>query len=264
MVAIDMIEFAESTKKGSESRQDYIVEVQARLASSCFTLHLCPTCTELACGQRWQSWLDTKQEGIVTVMQWVCFEGLCEDLPVYINQRPPDAKPHWVLAQGVGPKGVELDSSRSGRIHRPTLRQYGIPNPTLSSEALADWAADLCVVADTVLATCQCNSDPAASLRTLFQAHCPLLQAWAEDEAVRQQLTAAGADQTTPTEPASSQCPAAASPVKGPASDTHGTTSHSEGKQSTQKKEVRRPNDKHAKRQALVEEVRDGLSVAQK
>eukprot|EP00668_Euglena_longa_P040485 GGOE01053307.1.p3 GENE.GGOE01053307.1~~GGOE01053307.1.p3 ORF type:complete len:112 (+),score=14.10 GGOE01053307.1:354-689(+) len=84
------------------------------------------------------------------------------------------------------------------------------------------------------------------------------------DEGVRQQLTAAGADQTTPTEPASSQCPAAASPVKGPASDTHGTTSHSEGKQSTQKKEVRRPNDKHAKRQALVEEVRDGLSVAQK
>eukprot|EP00667_Euglena_gracilis_P019666 EG_transcript_21124 len=276
-----MIEFAGSTKKGSDCRLDHVVDLQSRLVRAGFSVHLCPTCTELAFGQRWQAWQDSKQEGILTVMQWVSFEGLHDDLPLYVNQRPPDAKPHWVLVQGVGPRGVELDSSRSGRIHRPTLRQYGIPNPALPAEALQGWAAaGLPLAAAATVAACQRHTDAPALLGALFRAHCPLLRAWAEDEGLRERLKEAATEAESSFLPAAPAGPAGgpaaakagppgpAAPNKGPGPAVGappGAKAGPEGSRlSAQEKELRRRAEKQTKRQELAQEAKDGLVIAKR
>lgn len=50
--------------------------------------------------------------------------------PLYLDRRPGGSlKPKWALVSGLGPPGVELDSSRSGRLHKPSLRTTGITAP---------------------------------------------------------------------------------------------------------------------------------------
>jgi hypothetical protein len=49
--------------------------------------------------------------------------------------RPVGGKPKWTLAQGVGPKTLELDHSRSNRIYKPSLRGV-IGNPQICVRAL--------------------------------------------------------------------------------------------------------------------------------
>ena len=49
--------------------------------------------------------------------------------PLYMDFSEGKGKPKWKLVQGVGPPGLEIDSSRSGRLFKPNLRQYGIEGP---------------------------------------------------------------------------------------------------------------------------------------
>ena len=62
---------------------------------------------------------------VLTPSRLVSFdEG--EPPPVYRNDAAPEAKPKWRLTQGVGPPGLELDKSRTGRLHKPSLRAFGV------------------------------------------------------------------------------------------------------------------------------------------
>jgi hypothetical protein len=49
-----------------------------------------------------------------------------EGTPLYLNGGG-EGKLKWTLAQGVGPPTLELDKSKSGRVYKPTLRQFDIP-----------------------------------------------------------------------------------------------------------------------------------------
>jgi hypothetical protein len=45
--------------------------------------------------------------------------------PIYLN-RKATGKPKWTLVQGIGPPSLEVDRSRSNRIWRPSLSQFGL------------------------------------------------------------------------------------------------------------------------------------------
>lgn len=55
--------------------------------------------------------------------------------PLYLDTRDSAAtKPKWKLVSGVGPAGVELDKSRSGRLYKPSLRPVGITTPDYNKD----------------------------------------------------------------------------------------------------------------------------------
>ena len=53
---------------------------------------------------------------------------------VYADEAQDGGKKRWRLVQGVGPGGLELDKSRTGRIHKPTLKQFRIDTRPLKIE----------------------------------------------------------------------------------------------------------------------------------
>ena len=104
-----------------------------RLASGCH-LWPCPTCVELSTGLAHADYI-AKIDEIPTVLtpsvaySWGKDEesGEPEMAPLYMNmQAKPLAKPKWTLVQGLGPPTLEVDRSRTGRVFKPSLRQFGI------------------------------------------------------------------------------------------------------------------------------------------
>lgn len=136
---------------GRETVEDILERLQTRMfgpdAAARYTLFRCPTCVQLASGERYQDWFESKMEYALSPCSPVAFctrddEGgayMDEDAtallpPLYMNTQPPEVKPRWTLCQGVGPKTLEADRSRSGRVHKPTLRQFGILGKMLSAD----------------------------------------------------------------------------------------------------------------------------------
>jgi hypothetical protein len=88
--------------------------------------------------------------------------------PVYENaQTNPGGKPKWRLVQGVGPAGLELDRSRTGRLHKPSLNPFGVDTAPLAlpaavarGDALADAVREACSYAEALV---QCRGEEEAS-----------------------------------------------------------------------------------------------------
>ena len=76
----------------------------------------------LGSGKDWINWIQESHiPSILTLCRFVKFIEE-EYPPLYINSNR-EGKPKWTLISGVGPQTLEMDRSRSGRIHAPTLRE---------------------------------------------------------------------------------------------------------------------------------------------
>lgn len=53
-------------------------------------------------------------------------EKIEDGIPVYIDMSDEGQKPKWTLNLGLGPQKIELDTSKSGRIYQPFLKQFGL------------------------------------------------------------------------------------------------------------------------------------------
>jgi hypothetical protein len=98
----------------------------------------CPTCAELSTGMAYGDYASLRGDDHPNVLTPCRFylwgeaeEGEEEELaPLYLNlQQDRTAKPKWGLAQGLGPPSLELDKSRSSRLFKGSLRQFGITKP---------------------------------------------------------------------------------------------------------------------------------------
>lgn len=120
----------------------------------------CPTCVEATHGMRYAEWVarggvfaasgrhslgeaDSESEPepervsdamtvsndedvALSLVEFVSFDET-EAPPLFLNEQgAPGKKPKWTLCQGVGPPALEVDSSRSGRVFKPSLRPFGI------------------------------------------------------------------------------------------------------------------------------------------
>jgi hypothetical protein len=74
---------------------------------------------------RFQEFVSSEKECILTVSTFTKFD-MDEDSPVYLDMG--EHKQKWTLVCGVGPKMLELDSSKSGRLYKPSFRQLKIPH----------------------------------------------------------------------------------------------------------------------------------------
>jgi hypothetical protein len=74
---------------------------------------------------KFQEFVTTDKECIITLCNFVKFEP-DEDSPVYLNVG--EHKPKWSLVCGVGPKMLELDSSKSGRLYKPAFAALKLPH----------------------------------------------------------------------------------------------------------------------------------------
>lgn len=98
-----------------------------------FSMLRCPTCCELVSGKNYADWFQSCGIDDATPLSpchAVCFGDQAEettDPPLYCDrQQKPGGKPQYKLASGVGPPGLELDGSRSGRLWKPGLKGAGI------------------------------------------------------------------------------------------------------------------------------------------
>ena len=90
----------------------------------------CPTCNAFAyryeLNQVAQGEFLRQGMAVLTPSVLVSFED-GQSPPLYRDENAGnDGKPRWRLCQGVGPAGLELDRSRTGRIHKPSLAPFGV------------------------------------------------------------------------------------------------------------------------------------------
>ena len=92
------------------------------------TIHMlpCPTCAEQVTGTTWQDYIAHGSTTIFSPSVYYSWDGV--SLPaLFMNanaNHPANKKPKWTLVQGVAPSTLELDSSRSGRLYKPSLRAF--------------------------------------------------------------------------------------------------------------------------------------------
>lgn len=140
----------------------------------------CPTCQEVCYGTKFQDYYHSEKECNLSICKVVMFEDkeiklqiktkkikteiynsmeifdenpvkkikdaviheewIEDGVPIYIDMSDEGQKPKWTLNLGLGPQKIELDTSRSGRIYKPFLKQFGLngvpyqKNEKLSSE----------------------------------------------------------------------------------------------------------------------------------
>jgi len=123
--------------------------------------------------------------------------------PIYADDAVPGAKPKWRLVQGVGPPGLEVDRTRTGRLHKPSLRPFGVdvrplklPPEIAGGSALADAVREACAFAEANVGE-ECAdggagggadgvTDGSAAMRAWREVTCegrPVLERWAEARA---------------------------------------------------------------------------------
>ena len=100
----------------------------------------CPTCIECITGLTFSDWMEQHGRNFdsLTPLSPCRPVSFADDEPpaLYVNQQAdPGAKPKWTLTSGIGPQGLELDQSRSGRVWKPSLRQAGITAPRYEPSA---------------------------------------------------------------------------------------------------------------------------------
>ena len=99
----------------------------------------CPTCAEQLSGSRYSeyiqsdgdtvlspcvyhSWVNEPDEPIVLPALYVDSTATANSSNSSSTGRSP--KPKWNLVSGIGPQVLEMDSSRSGRVYKPSLRGF--------------------------------------------------------------------------------------------------------------------------------------------
>eukprot|EP01012_Entosiphon_sulcatum_P019805 TRINITY_DN24766_c0_g1_i1.p2 TRINITY_DN24766_c0_g1~~TRINITY_DN24766_c0_g1_i1.p2 ORF type:complete len:291 (+),score=51.46 TRINITY_DN24766_c0_g1_i1:1393-2265(+) len=268
VVVVDRLAYGQAGKLGQEKRLEKLMEVQSYLSEHLFTYHHCPTCTELLYNQRFLEWLDRddRPECSISVMRWVDFEGVIEDLPMYVNEAPPESKPRWVLRQGVGPAHLEIDNSHSGRIHKPTLAQYGIANCKLitrEERMQGRTSEELKLIMDTVLLVAFVNEDPRKLLGQLFERYRPLFVSWLTNPELAAAFQAAAAERDTavkiPFEPAGPETTdmEVVSTLQGAAVRKSGCCNCSLS--AADQRAAQRRHEKFEKRKALRDDIKDQL-----
>lgn len=106
--------------------------IQQRWALRRCLLLRCPTCVELITALPYLEWIETAVRDLDSLMPlspcWLVKFEEDQPPPLYLDHHPRGeaGKPKWKLASGVGPAGLELDSSRSNRLWKPSLKQFGI------------------------------------------------------------------------------------------------------------------------------------------
>jgi hypothetical protein len=132
----------------------------------------CPTCNAFA--YRYE--LDQVAHGeflrqgmaVLTPSFLVSFED-GQSPPLYRDENAGnDGKPRWRLCQGVGPAGLELDRSRTGRIHKPSLAPFGVdvrpltlPEQLRGPRELSEAVHEACAFAEAMHVE---SEDPRAAL----------------------------------------------------------------------------------------------------
>mgnify|MGYP006135929285 CR=1 FL=1 len=110
----------------------------------------CATCVECLSGQAFLDWHQAamRDTELLTPLS-PCFAVTFDDAeppPLFVDkQASAGGKPKWTLASGVGPAGLELDSSRSNRLWKASLRPFGIEAPRYvpPAELDAGWHAEI-------------------------------------------------------------------------------------------------------------------------
>ena len=155
--------------KGKAAHEDLLEAFQEKRALKNHTFFLaCATCNAFASASDPNQGFDQVKQGeylrsrlaVLTPCHLVVFDD--EELPPVYRNEESDAKrkPRWRLAQGVGPAGLELDRTRTGRLHKTSLRPVGIDVRALSlsddlardPRALARAVREACAFAEGTLA----------------------------------------------------------------------------------------------------------------
>ena len=134
-------------RQGTKELDERNEQLQDRWATKRCLLLRCPTCVELLSQLPYLDWLEAHARDTSTLTPlspcWlVAFED-GQPPPLYMDHKPAGevGKPKWRLASGVGPAGLELDNSRSGRLWKPSLR--GLPNVDTTRYEASDAARAL-------------------------------------------------------------------------------------------------------------------------
>ena len=130
MTSVDYTQFR--GREGTRQLEDYYMKLQTQYEEQNWAMQRCPTCIESATGKSYSDWLSSADPAILSVCRAAVFED-GQPPPLYVQETA--GRNRWSLAQGVGPKTLELDRSRSGRLYKPALR--GV----LSTPALAPYSA---------------------------------------------------------------------------------------------------------------------------
>ena len=188
--------------KGKKTYDDLLEAFQVQHAKQTVLLLACPTCnvyarqssasddtsSDVTRGRKSGGVVDPKdgQGDVVVPDQFATGEFLrdgsecvlCPSLlvvfeegelpPIYRDEQSvAGARPKWRLVQGVGPAGLELDRSRTGRLHKPSLKPFGIdtrplklPSAIAAGDALAQAVREACTYAE---AWALCRSEVEAS-----------------------------------------------------------------------------------------------------
>ena len=165
-------------KAGTErldTRNEHIKDYAQRR----WTMLRCPTCVEVTTGIAYLDWIEKHARNIdslapMSPCAFVTFDDE-QPPPLYMDYKPAGeaGKPKWKLASGVGPAGLEMDNSKSGRIWKPSLRQVGIDAPRYSSDAAdQEYHADILQRVETALAFLS-QSDKVDDLYEMLRASRP-------------------------------------------------------------------------------------------
>eukprot|EP00966_Prymnesium_polylepis_P110522 2556813-Prymnesium_polylepis.1 len=139
-------------RAGTQAKDERNYKLQQRWAERGWLMLRCPTCVELVSGERFLDWMEAhgRDFDLQTPLSacWPVRFGEEEDeLPALYEDRRTESgggKPKWTLASGVGPAGLELDSSRSGRLWKSSLKPVGISSPRYEGdEQDAAWHAEM-------------------------------------------------------------------------------------------------------------------------
>lgn len=153
--------------KGKKAYEDLLEDFQERLAPVHKTFLLaCVTCNAFASASDPEKGFDQVKQGeylrdglaVLTPCDLVVFDDQ-ELPPVYRDEASEGGKPKWRLAQGVGPAGLELDRTRTGRLFKPSLRPFGIDVTPLNlpgylandRDALAVAVREACAFAEATM-----------------------------------------------------------------------------------------------------------------
>jgi hypothetical protein len=130
MTSVDYTQYR--GREGTRQLEDYYMKLQVQYERQKWAMHRCPTCIESATGKSYSDWLSSSEPAILSLCRPAAFED-GQPPPLYVQETA--GRNRWSLAQGVGPKTLELDRSRSGRLYKPALR--GV----ISTSALAPYPA---------------------------------------------------------------------------------------------------------------------------
>ncbi|KAJ9455672.1 hypothetical protein DIPPA_19589 [Diplonema papillatum] len=130
--------------KPQDQQQEFLVEVQAHVASLGYVTRPCPFCVELCTGRPWADFVSAQLDRVPTdakeaytpffPCKFVSYDPT-EPPPVYVDSspHPGSSKPKWTLSEGVGPPTLELDRSHSGKLYKKSYRACGLTGDLLSS-----------------------------------------------------------------------------------------------------------------------------------